>query len=274
VEDQDSLTTEERGIITKLKESLRENIQTALSWIDKPEGRILAKSIASLGSFVLGDPTGMLLPTIFELGDVATRKRFLKHLPDALNRLNQQKSKLNEDFYKSQIGQKILKDTIREFAKETDEVKIEVLKSFLITAFKQKKPEEFIQICHQRLLEMRSIHLQILDIVSNPQPRLQNMIKEKKEKQNQQLFEEPNTFDFWKTDLNQFLIKEDDDIFNNAVKDLQNWNMLVGTLPPTRYSFVGNSPENLAKTLEHKMEESLTNFGRRFIRFVKGTPLE
>lgn len=267
-----SLTKEEEGYLSKIKESLHGKIQTAFSWIDKPEGRILVKSLASLGSFAIGDPTGMLLPTIFELGDVTVRKRFLVHFSDLLDKLEQQKSELNEDFYKSEIGQKILKDTIREFVKETDEAKIEELKSFLITAFKQKKAEEFDQLCHQRLLGMKTIHLQILDVVSNPHPRLLKIITEKEQKRYLQSFEEPNVFDFWKTDLNQFIIKEDGDILNSAIKDLQTWDMLVGTLPNTRYTL--EHPENLAKTLERAMESSLTNFGRRYIRFVKGTPLE
>jgi len=73
--------------ISKIKNSLREKTSEVFSWLDSQEGKIISKTIASLASFAAGDPTGIVFPLILECADSSIRKRFLKHIPDLINRL-------------------------------------------------------------------------------------------------------------------------------------------------------------------------------------------
>ena len=84
----------------KINESLQEKVSSSVTWFNSEEGKIISRTIASLDSFVIGDPTGIVLPTILESADLTIRKRFLKHFPDLVEKLNSEKSKMNEEFFR------------------------------------------------------------------------------------------------------------------------------------------------------------------------------
>ena len=172
-------TVNENSVLSKLKDTLQSKISTTYSWINTGEGKIVSRIIASLGSFAVGDPTGMIVPLILECSDHVVRKRFIKHFPDLLNKLESEKLKINEKFLKSAVGQQLLRDTLREIIHEDNEEKIEYLKSFLLNSYVQQNPNEIVIKRYQKLLlQMDSSHLQILSSISSPYVATLKVVKD------------------------------------------------------------------------------------------------
>lgn len=206
--------------ISKIKSSLREKTSEVFTWLDSQEGKIISKTITSLASFAAGDPTGMVFPLILECADSSVRKRFLKHVPDLINRLEDKKSQINYEFLKNEKGQRLLKETLREIIKEEEEEKIEALKRFLVsTVIKQNVDELRTTKYHKLLVQMDSAHIQILGVMTEPQTAIKKIISEKpKQENNDQLF--------IPDDFNKYFLKMEESIFKSSVNDLKNWDLI------------------------------------------------
>ena len=255
---------EEKSLITKITQPLNTKLTGVLSWINGSEGKILTKTIAGLTSFVVGDPTGMLFPTILECADIIIRKRVLNHYPDLVSRLNNMKNDLNMGFVKSDFGQYMLKEILHKIACEENEEKIQNLKSFLISAYKQQDPNELtIRICLKRLLQMDSTHIQILSVFDNPELAIRKIAKEN-EPAGSLSIEVPK-------DINTHYLKFDEIIFITNLQELQNWGILrnaVNSNSAGSYSADRLEDEIIPKMTE-AMHNRITRYGRILIDLLR-----
>lgn len=154
--------------ISRIKNWLTLKIQDALTWIDTEDGQILSNAIKSLGSFVIGDATGVILPYIFDLSNSTLRRRFLPDFKNLTDRLSENQNKIDESFLKSDVGQEILKETIRELIHQKDQEKRELHKQFLINAYTKKdETQERISTFMNILISLEPVQLRILGAISN-----------------------------------------------------------------------------------------------------------
>jgi len=232
--------TEDNSIVLKITESIQNKAKDAFLWINTSEGKIITKTIASLTSYVVGDPTGMLFPTILECADYTIRKRFTKHIPDLVQKLEENKMNLNEKFIKSEFAQTLLRETIKEIVNEPDEEKIKTLKQFLVSAYVQEDPKEAVLRNYKKiLLEMDGMHIQILSVLSNPQKISLDIIKKT-------LSESKDSFKIAEN-YNQFL-KMNNTLFTKSIRDLSNWAILLPEYKESQHSIVDPpDPDKLAK---------------------------
>jgi hypothetical protein len=257
------MSENDNSIVAKIIEPLKSKTSGILSWIYSPEGNIITKTIAGLSSYVVGDPTGMVFSTILECADYGIRKRVLKHFPDLVEKLDREKIDLNMTFIKSELGQQLLRDTIKAFTKETEDRKIEKLKDFLISTYRQQNPDEaFTRASSKRLLEMDSIHMQILSAFNNPENTLRSICSQKKPDGQTIKLEIAK-------DLNPYFLKMDDSIFSSALKELENWGILDKVV--NTQSFGGCRIDNIElgiRSNSQMLRDKITDFGKRFIELV------
>ena len=262
--------------LENIKSQLREKISNTGTWIYSSEGKLVTKIIASIGSFVVGDPTGFVLPFILESSDVVIRKRFLKHFPDLVNRLEQNRERLNHNYLKSSEGQKMLKDTLRSIIQETNEEKIEYLKKFLLTSYTTKKPNsELINTFFRILINMEPIHIKLLTVLKNPKEIMIYVANERKKnprpvesrphgKNDCAVYWSENKYD----DLNNFYLHSDPVVYSNAHKDLVTWNILETKFHMFWLYFDQTTFDvNLDGHLR-EIERWTTPFGKKFLEYV------
>jgi hypothetical protein len=169
----------ESGIIDKIKE-IPEKFGESYSWIRSEETRPFIDALATLGSFAVGDPTGMVLPLILNCGDNFIRKRAEKHLPELAQILIIYKPQFNFDIVKSEFGQQILREIIDKIIHEENELKIHYLKSFLISVYLQPKEDyDLFRKYKDMLYQMDPVRLQILAVLSNPREFIPKIINAK-----------------------------------------------------------------------------------------------
>jgi len=233
--------TEDDSLVLKITESIQNKAKGTFLWINTSEGKIISKTVASLASYVVGDPTGMLFPTILECADYTIRKRFTKHIPDLVQKLEENKSNLNKKFIKSEFAQTLLRETIKEIVNETDEEKIKSLKQFLVSTYVQKDPKEAVLTDYRKiLLGMDGRHIQILSVLSNPQKICLDIIKKT-------LSESKDSFKIVEN-YNQFL-KMNNTLFTKSIRDLSNWSILLPEYKESQHRIVDPpDPDKLAKT--------------------------
>jgi len=267
-----SENNEERFLI-RLQDKIKDKVQP-LGWLTTEAGRHVMRSVAMIGSFALGDPTGFILPMIVETADITVRKRFIKHVPELVNTLESNRDHLNFEFIKTDLGQKILRDSISNIINETEEEKIQFMKNFLLHSYKQENPDDvFIRTCFSLLSRMDSVHLQILSTFSNPKIPLEKVCHEKINN-----YVENTGYDYtinlW-TDWNPYYFKIDPEVYNNILKELLNWNILhkhhsdADNLNPFMKNLEPKSLDQLWTSMIDVVQDHRTEFGKRFYTFLK-----
>lgn len=214
-------------VISKVKESLRKKLSDSLSWLDTDEGKIISRAITSLGSFAMGDPTGIVLPLIIESADNLVRKRFVKHFPDLMDKLEKSKARLNEDYIRSESGQSALRETLKKIITESNEEKIELFKKLLIESYEGGRVhEQENRFLFKILSEMEVEHLQILAVLNSPDSVIEKTFEEiKKEAIKLEPPREQVSLLVWKS-IRKYYLKMDEHIFEKVLDDLKNWKLL------------------------------------------------
>ena len=169
------------SFLSKIKDTIQGKISAGYSWLDKEEGKIFSRAIASLGSLMAGDPTGILFPFVLETTNLAIRKRFLKHFPDLVSRLEAEKTRINQNFFQSDRGQELFRVTISELIHQLDEEKAEYHKNLLVNSYVQSNAdEEKISLYWEILVSLPSTSLRILRVLLNPQEKIKEIFESKK----------------------------------------------------------------------------------------------
>lgn len=214
---------DEKSIIYQTTSFVKGKITTIFSWMDKKEGKIIVKAISSLASFAVGDPTGMVFPLLIECADYGVRKRFLKHFPDLMKRLENEKGRIDQEFVKTETGQQILRDTLREIIRQSDEEKIEALKSFLVSSYLHTNHDELLlKRYHKILLQMDLTHIRILAAFTDPEEVIRQIMKNKNDRHPQL---------FIPIDFNKYYLKLPEVIFSSAFLELKNWGLIEHKSP-------------------------------------------
>lgn len=256
----------DESYLKKISESITVNVSGVFSWLRSDEGQLLGRTVSSLASFALGDPTGIIVPTIFECADITIRKRVLKHFPDLVQRMNDEQSHMNMEFVKSESGQQLLKETIQSFVKEIDENKIETLKTFLLTAYSQESPDVvYTRKCFKKLLDMDPIHLQILSVFMKPENAIRKIFSTKKPISSGAIFVE------LPKELNEYYFKIPDPVFTNSLKELEDWGILTNVVNSN--SSGGYQPNEIESEgiprMINALSTRITPFGNKLIEFLQ-----
>lgn len=266
-----------KSILSRITDSLDIKMKKTYEWIHTDEGQIIVRAITSLSSYVVGDPTGVLMPSIFDSADDLIRKRFLNDVPDLINRLDKIKSQINFAFVKSDDGQKLLRDTIKNIIHETNEEKINYLKQFLISSYTESNPDYAIIKNYYKILEnMEPIHIKLLTILKNPEGILRDIAGKRR---NARYLDEKrrhgmkNCLIVWNSDddgddLNIFYLKTDPLVYQNALKDFLNWNITSMVFLKHWVYFQNDTFEENFANLIRDITRFITPFGRKFIDFV------
>lgn len=170
---------DESTIIDKIK-NIPNKLGDAYSWIRFEESKPFVNALASLGSFVVGDPTGLSIPLLLACGDNLVRKRAQKHIPELANIMILYKPQFNSQIIQSEFGQQLLRDIVNKIIQEDNEQKIHYLKSFLISIYSQ--PIENYDIFRKykdMLFQMDPIRLQILTVMSDPKKLIPKILDAK-----------------------------------------------------------------------------------------------
>lgn len=263
----------EERFLVRIQEKIKDKLQP-LEWLATETGRHVMRSVAMIGSFALGDPTGFILPMIIETADVTIRNRFIKHVPELVNTLESNRNTLNMEFVKTDLGQKLLRDSIRNIINETEEEKIQYVKNFLLNSYQQENPDDvFIRTCFSLLSRMDSIHLQVLSTFSNPKQPLEKICHEKINN-----YVELTGYDYminlW-TDWNPYYFKIDSEIYKNIIDELINWNILhtghsdADNFNPLTKNIEPKSIDQLWTSMNEIVQDHRTEFGKRFYTFLK-----
>ena len=144
-------------------------------------------------------------------------------------------------FIQSDEGRKIFQTLIEEILNKADDEKIHFLKKFIIFSYTQEKPSEVISRHYRNiLLQMDSIHLQILSVISNPQNVSLDIIKKT-------LSEGKDSFKIV-DNYNQFL-KINYTIFTKSVRELSGWSILLPDYKESQHQIIDTpDPKKLAPT--------------------------
>lgn len=168
-------------ILSRITASLDVNMRKAYTWLHTEEGQIVVNVIGSLSSYVVGDPTGVLMPSIIQSADVGIRRRFLSRIPDLLTKLDEKKSMINEEFMKSENGQDLLRDTLKHLIEESNEEKANLHKKFLVNSYvRTDTSKERISTYMKILVSLDNIDLQILQVLWKPDKIVREIIESKK----------------------------------------------------------------------------------------------
>jgi hypothetical protein len=253
--------------LSLIKNWLTLQIQNALTWINSEDGLMLSNAIKSLGSYLMVGPTEIILPYIFDLSNSTLRRRFLPDFSDLMNRLDEESGGMNESFLKSELGQELLKETIRELINQTDEEKREYHKRFLINAYTMpdislEKKRTFMNI----LTSLDRIDLEILKALWHPEDIVNEIIG--KNKINSHI--ENNTTIALKSDLMKFLGIEFD-LSERSVFKLEFENLISTKQFSAEWSDGTYKNDNLQYAIERTVSDAkriLTGFGLNFLASV------
>lgn len=258
--------------MTQIKERVKTELQTALSWLDTIDGRILLKGISSISPYIVGSPIGFLFPFIIESTDMMVRKRFLRGLTDIGNELDYERSNLNMDFIKTPEGQQLLKNTFRKIIQENSEEKIEYLRKFLITSYSDKKPDSELTNAFFKILEnMEPIHIKLLTILKNPKEILLKIAEQRKQNPrsvSERKYGKSDYALYWEVtgqdDINEFYLQTNPIVYHNALKDLVKWN-IIETVFMRHWIYFGSTFNDNFTTMVHEMQRWTTDFGEQFL---------
>lgn len=272
--DKKSLPESNDKTVEAISNELKKKLSQVGSWIFSSDGLKISKIISSLGSFVVGEPIGFLLPFIIESTDIVIRKRFLKHFPDLVDKLQKNKDKMNLEFVRGEIGQELLRETIQKMIHETNEEKINHLKSFLINAYSKDSDEAIIKNCQKILLNMDPIHIKILSILRNPEKILRDVAENRKQNprsENESLYGKNQYVLYWEPladdDINMYYLKTNPMLYENSLKDLVTWNILETVFLKSWVYFDHTFEQNFQSILRD-IYRWTTPFGQQFLEFI------
>lgn len=173
--------------------------------------------------------------------DEVKRRVFDKEISDLGEQLNSHRDKLNLQFIQSDEGRKIFQTLIDEILSRADGEKIHYLKKFIVSSYTQENPSDVISRHYRNiLLQMDSIHLQILSVISNPQSMALDIIK-KTLSENKDSFKIVSSY-------NQIL-KIDPTIFAKSIRELSGWSILSPDYQESQHQITDTpNPKKLAPT--------------------------
>ena len=252
-------------IISKINNTLDSHLRKTYDWIHTDEGQIVVNIIGSLSSYVVGDPTGVLMPSIIQSSDLMIRKRFLKRVPDLMDRLDKVIHQINEDFVKSDAGQNLLRQVLTKLIEEENEEKSEIYKRFLINCYVETNVEkERISAYVNILNTLEPVQLRILGTISNAEETVKRIF---------------NKFDQTKPTIPLALKKDvkellviDDEIFERSITRLESEKLI------DRQGFEivwcsGEYDRQYEQVARDRMTETLqriiTQFGKDFASFCR-----
>jgi len=264
-DDKDLIPVKDDPIYRKLLNGLQGKSTGVFSWMQTNEGKSISNIIASFTSFIAGDPSGMFFPILLKCTDIAVRKGLVKHWPDLAKRLNEQKYKMDEKFYRSEFGQKLLKETLNDIIHELDEQKIEFHKQFLINAYKKpEKGNELLQAYNDLLRSLDSVQLRILRIFYSPEEPIQEIIKKLKGNLGEQTAINLRRSIREHLGINILL-------FDAAIKKLEASNLILN---PENFkdgfatSYNTKEIEKVVEPLNKEAHAVMTSYGLGFVKFV------
>lgn len=258
---------DETTISNQIMDSIQGKGSELYGWLQKEEGRILSKALASLSSFLAGDPTGLLFPLILECGDYSIRTRLLKHFPDLMKRIEENKYKINKEFLQSEYGRELLRKTVHSFVNEIDEDKIEHHKKlFLNSVTKEELDKELISSYRELLVTLQPVDLLILRTLYQPETVATNIMIKSKE----------ISGDTIRFDLKFGMRDElgiDHQLFERSVKRLDNENLISIEEKSDRWAEGSYRPHEIEegiKTMSTSAKNMITDYGLNFIKFIIG----
>ena len=186
------------------------------------------------------------------------RKKFVKHFPDLMKRLQREEGKINQEFLKSDLGQHLLRDVLRKIIKETDEEKIDSLKTFLVNSC-TTVDEYWIDKCYKILLKMKPVHIHILSTLSSPE-RIVDTIIAQQDKTKGAEFYPPNGF-------NEYYFKIEPSIFEDVIDELIVWNVLGKIHNSNSQTHLKFNEDWLRSVIINSPH--ITDFGKKLLEYLK-----
>jgi len=238
------------------------------SWLSLDEGKFLTNLIIQMSPLVaMGDPIGMLIPSVIYLGDLGLRDRFLRRTPKLMEAINAKRAKINMDFLQSELGQQMLRDNFDQIVHEIEDEKVNRIKNFFVSSCLDENPDQvYIRNCHRILLSMDGFHVRLISILENPEEAIRETYRAKiKELYNSMEFKEI-ILNPW-IDINKYYLHIDNFLYNKTLGDLEDWGIFKGSI-----SFESSYPLNEEKIVEDLSERigfTVTSFGRRFLKYIK-----
>lgn len=257
-------TTDDEKGISRIRNWVTSQIRDAVTWIDTEDGQILGNALKSLGSFVIGDTTDIVIPYLFDLSVSTLRRRFLPDLKDLADRLYENKDRINESFQKSDVGQEILKETIRELIRQNDKEKRELHKQFLINAYTKKdKKQERISAFMNILISLEPIQLHVLSALCTPEKTVMEILKKRDRTQ--------STFPVaLKNDVER-LLEIDDEIFERSINKLESENIISRKegleIQWCTGEYQSHHESNAITRMVDTLKRLVTPFGRDFVSY-------
>lgn len=260
----DKLEQKKNDFITKIQH-LGDEIKKSLSWLNENDGKILVDGISLLIPFVTGSPFGTMLPFLIECADFTVRKRFLREYSDLTNRLDKIKPMANDDFIKSETGQKFLRDLFKQIVEENDKEKLEFQKRFLLNTFIQNEPNiERLCTYHSILTSLEPAQLRILSAIATPKETVKKIMQKR----------DPSLPDIpidLKGDVRRLLVI-DDAVFERSITRLESENLIMTKTTDPLWS-TGKYDKKYYNEAIERMESDLnriaTDFGKDFVKHFK-----
>lgn len=252
-------------LVSKIQE-MGDGIKTSLSWITEEDGKIITDGVSLLIPFIVGSPYGTILPFLIECADYTVRKKFLKHYSDFTHRLSKIRPIVNEEFVKSNMGQKFLRDTFNQIIEQNDEEKIEFQKKFLLNTFVKTDPDKERLATYQlMLISLEVTQLRILSAIFHREETVERIMKQKDASKPEILLE-------LKNDVRRLLVI-DDELFERSLTRLEyegllrikNAEMLWCSGKYDGRQFEGEAVKRMISSLQN----ILTAFGSDFMTYFK-----
>ncbi len=262
---------------SEVVKQLRQKINESVEWMYSTEWVALSqKIIESIGPLIVGDPMGFIFPLLVECTDIVARERFIKHVPDLMDRLERKNSLLNLEYIHSPEGQKLLKETLRKMIQETNEDKIEYLKQFLVTGYTSKNTDsELTNMFFKILINMEPIHIKLLTVLKNPREiilSIANGRKNKPRSEDDRPYGKNDCAVYWSEDkyddLNQFYLVSNLTVYSNAHNDLVTWNILKAKIVKFWLYFDPNTFDSNMESSIRNMTHTITPAGMKFLDYV------
>ena len=172
---------------------------------------------------------------------------------------------MNEEFFKSDIGQKLLRDTLQEIIKQTDEEKIELHKRILLNAFKKPDLGNALIVEYFELLKrLESTQLRILSSLFQPDEIVRQIFERIKGNRD-------NVTDFALKRNLQEILEIDPLLFETASIKLEAENLISTEGKTTLWCAGGYRNTELEegmRTMAKGAHELLTQYGIKFIKFA------
>lgn len=259
--------SDKKEILSKIDNTLDSHLRKAYDWIHTDEGQIIVNVIQSLSSYAVGNPIGLLTPSIIQSADLMIRKRFLKRVPNLMDKLDKVSPQINEDFLKSDTGQNLLRQTLTKLIEEENDEKSEMYKRFLINCYtnldvKKERISTYMNI----LTSLEPIQLKILGVLCKPEETVERIL----EKRDYMQTKIPIAL---KNDVKRLLVI-DEEIFERAITKLESEKIISREGLEILWCS-GEYPNHYENEARIRMIDTLkrfvTDFGKDFVIYVTET---